>query len=109
MNGLAKTVFSTILDETNWENTKLYKNEVVKVVSELKKSSEKDILIFGSANLSTILIENGVIDLFRIMINPVILGAGNPMFPDFKNQLNLNLKHTQSFKSGNILAEYTPE
>lgn len=109
MNGLAKTIFSTTLDEANWENTRLYSNEVVKVVSDLKKSSEKDILIFGSANLSETLIENGLIDLFRLMINPVILGTGKPLFPNFKNQMNLSLTHTQSFKSGNLLVEYTPK
>ncbi|PZD76574.1 dihydrofolate reductase [Mesonia sp. K7] len=109
MNGTTKTVFSTTLGKANWENTKLFQNEVLKVVGELKKSSERDILIFGSANLSETLIKNGLIDVFRIMINPVILGSGNPLFLNAIKQMDLNLITVNSFKSGNVLVEYTPK
>lgn len=109
MNGIAKNIFSKTLDTTNWENTKVFQNDVLKVVPELKKSSDKDILILGSANLSETLIQNGLIDRYRIMINPIILGMGNPLFPNLKNQMDLNLIHTKSFKSGNVLVEYKPK
>ena len=109
MNGIRKIVFSKTLDKANWENTKLFSKDITKVVSELKKKSEKNVLLLGSANLSQSLTKNGLIDLYRIMINPIILGNGNPLFTDSKNRIGLELTNIKSFKSGNILMEYQPK
>ncbi len=109
MNGIKKNVFSKTLEKTNWENTSLFSDKTVKVVSEIKKSSKKNVLIFGSANLSKTLIQNGLIDLYRIMVNPIILCNGNPLFSDLENQIELKLTNVKSFKSGNVLMEYQPK
>src|SRR5690554_221654 len=86
MNAIKKNVFSITMDKANWQNTNLYRSDITKIVSKLKKDSEKDVLILGSANLSETLIKNELIDLYRIMVNPIILGNGNPLFSSLKKR-----------------------
>ncbi len=109
MNEITKNVFSRELVKVNWENTNLFNSTIPKVVSELKKSSNKDILILGSAGLSETIIKNELIDVYRIMINPIILGKGSPLFRNFDHQVRLELKNSRVFHSGNILLEYEPK
>ena len=109
MNELTKNVFSKKLVNVNWENTNLFKYDVSKVVSDLKKHSKKNVLILGSVNLSETLIKNELIDLYRIMINPIVLGNGNPLFLNLDNQIELKLRNSRTFNSGNILIEYEPK
>lgn len=109
MNEIKKIVFSTSLDKAHWQNTTIFRNDITKVVSELKKSSDKNVLILGSANLSETLIKNGLIDLYRIMVNPIILGNGRLLFADITKRIGLKLTNVKSFKSGNVLMEYQPK
>lgn len=106
MNELSKHVFSTTLEQADWENTTLYRDDPVAAVSSLKQQSEKDMLILGSAHLSHSLMNNGLIDIYRVMINPVLLGRGNPLFAESGHQHKLVLMNVQAFKSGNVLLEY---
>ena len=71
----------------------------------MKHEPGKDIGIFGSANLARTLINAELVDEFRIIVNPVILGKGNPLFNDMQKK-NLKLLRTTTFKSGNILLCY---
>ena len=109
MNEITKNVFSRGLVKVNWDNTNLFKSNVPKAIYEFKKSSNKDILILGSAKLSETLTKNGMIDVYRIVINPIILGKGNPLFLNLDNQVRLELKNSRAFHSGNILLEYEPK
>ncbi len=109
MNEISKNVFSKKLVEVNWKNTNLFKNSVFNVVSDLKEKSSKNVLVLGSANLSETLTKDGLIDLYRIMINPIILGKGNPLFPNLDTQLKLKLVNSRTFDSGNVLMEYEPK
>lgn len=109
MNAIKKNVFSKTLDKAIWQNTKLFRNDITKIVSKIKKDSEKDVLILGSANLSKTLIKNELIDLYRIMVNPIILGNGNLLFSNSKNRIGLELTKVKSFRSGNVLMEYRPK
>ena len=108
MNSLPKIVFSRTLQNVNWENTRLVKNNFVEEVSKLKQQPGKDITIFGSSDLAVTFIEHGLIDEFRIMINPVVLGEGRLLFQGIKEKLALKLIKTKTFKSGNVLLYYEP-
>jgi dihydrofolate reductase len=109
MNTLPKVVFSRTLSKVNWENTSLFHDHPDQVISNLKKSLKNNIFIFGSANLSATLIKYGLIDEYRIIINPIILGEGIPLFSGISERINLNLRKTKIFKSGNVLLHYEPK
>lgn len=109
MNKLPKIVFSKTLSTVDWNNTKLVKDNIKEVVTDLKLQSKKDIAIFGSSNLSVTLLELKLIDEIRIIVNPVILGDGKSLFNGIKNKLNFELLKTKVFNSGNILLYYKPK
>jgi dihydrofolate reductase len=108
MNSLPKIVFSKTLEKAEWENTKLVRDNIVEEVSKLKQLPGKDIAIFGSSDLAVTLLDLGLIDEFRIMVNPVVLGEGKPILQGIKSKLELKLLKTRTFKSGNVLLYYEP-
>jgi len=108
MNSLPKIVFSKTLEKVDWENTRLVKENFVEVISMLKQEAGKDIAIFGSSDLTVTLMEHALVDEYRIMVNPVVLGNGKPLFKGIKNKINLKLIKTKTFKSGNVLLCYEP-
>lgn len=108
MNSLPKLVFSKTLQKVEWENTTLVKNNFAETVSKLKQEAGKDIAIFGSSDLTVTLMEQGLVDEYRIMINPIVLGNGKPLFKSIKHQTKLKLIKTKTFKSGNVLLYYKP-
>ncbi len=108
MNGLPKIVFSKTLKRAGWENTRLVKDNFVEVISKLKQEAGKNIAIFGSSDLTVTLMEQGLVDEYRIMVNPVVLGNGKSLFKGIKNKINLKLIKTKAFKSGNVLLYYEP-
>lgn len=109
MNSVPKIVFSRTLEQADWQNTRLVKTNPFDEIIALKKQPGKDIFLFGSAELASELIQHGLIDEFRIMVNPVILGSGRPLFKDIYEPLSLNLEKTRTFRNGNVLLTYHPE
>ena len=106
MNTISKIVFSRTMDKAEWENTRLIKENIKEEITSLKNQAGNNIFIFGSANLVSTLQEMDLIDVYRIMINPVIIGQGKSLFANVKHNLNLRLLKTKKFKSGNILLDY---
>jgi dihydrofolate reductase len=109
MNSLPKIVFSKTLDKAEWNNSRLVNDNAAEEVSKLKQQAGKDIAIFGSSNLAVTLAESGLIDEYRIIVNPVFLGQGTSLLKGIKEKLNLKLLRTRTFKSGNVLLYYAPE
>ena len=112
MNTTPKIVFSrtmgTVADIPHWEHVTL-KNEVVPAeIEALKSNSAKDIGIFGSNNLCVSLMRLGLVDEFRVMVNPVAIGQGAPLFFGLDRRENLKLVGSRTFASGNILHTYEP-
>jgi len=108
MNSLSKIVFSRTLDKPEWNNSRLVKNNVVEEVSKLKQQPGKDIAIFGSSDLAVTLAEQGLIDEYRIIVNPLFLGGGTPLLKGIKEKVNLKLLNARIFKAGNVLLYYAP-
>jgi dihydrofolate reductase len=108
MNALPKIVFSHTLGKADWNNTRLVKGSVVEEITRLKQEPGKDLFIFGSADLTSTFIQNNLIDEYRIMVNPVVLGKGQPLFKGVKDRLELKLAEVRPFKSGNVLLYYQP-
>jgi dihydrofolate reductase len=108
MNSLSKIVFSKTLSGIAWQNTQLVKTNFVGEISKLKQQPGKDLIIFGSSDLAVSLIKNGLIDEFRIMVNPIVLGSGKSLFQGLQSRLDLKLLKARAFKSGNVLLHYAP-
>jgi dihydrofolate reductase len=108
MNSLPKIVFSKTLSSADWENTRLIKGNFVEEISNLKQQPGKDLIIFGSSDLAVTFLEHGLIDEYRIMVNPVILGKGKTLFQGIRNKLELKFLKTKIFNSGNVLLYYAP-
>jgi dihydrofolate reductase len=106
MNRLSKVVFSRTLETVDWNNTRLIRENADQEIRNMKMQPGKDLAIFGSANLiSTVMDE---IDEHRVMINPILLGGGVPLFKNSAGRTRLELVDTRSFKSGNVLLTYRP-
>ena len=106
MNGKQKLVASRKLKSVEWSNSSLIKGNINDEISKLKDQRGKDIIILGSADLASGLINAGLIDEFRILISPIVLGKGNSQFKNIFNRLNLKLLRSQVFESGNVLLVY---
>lgn len=109
MNRLPKIVFSRTLKVARWQNTRLVKENIVEEIQRLKAEPGRDIFIFGSSDLSLTLISHGLIDEFRILVNPIVLGKGTPLFKGLQERLHLLLLKTQTFQNGNVLLCYQPD
>jgi dihydrofolate reductase len=108
MNAIAKIVFSRTLEEVKWSNTRLVKDNIAEEVLRLKRQPGKEIGIFGSSDLTAALMQMDLIDEYRIMVNPIILGSGKPLFNGIRQRINLKLLETKTFSSGNVLLYYQP-
>ncbi len=109
MNTVPKIVFSKTLEKVEWNNSRLVKENIAEEVSQLKQQQGRDLAIFGSANLMVSLLQMGLVDELRIMVNPVVLGNGKPLFKGIHDTLNLKLIKTRTFRSGNVLLYYQPD
>jgi len=108
MNSIRKYVFSKTLEKADWNNTTLVKENIPEAIAQLKQQPGKDIGIFGSSDFAVTLLPHGLIDEFRIMVNPVVLGQGKPLFQGIQAKLNLKLVKTKTFHNGNVLLYYAP-
>jgi dihydrofolate reductase len=108
MNSIPKVVFSKTLPQADWHNTRLVKDNAAEAVAQWKQQPGKDMLIFGSANLSATLTEHGLIDEYRLCVVPVVLGSGNPLFKPGAAPLKLKLLEARPLTTGGVLLFYEP-
>jgi dihydrofolate reductase len=108
MNGLPKIVVSTTLGEPTWQNTRLIGQNVAEEIAKLKQQPGKALAIFGSSDLTVRLMKLGLVDELRIMVHPVILGAGNSVFRTSGQRFRLKLLNVRQFDSGNVMLYYQP-
>ncbi len=108
MNKLPKYVFSRKLDRVDWANSHLIKGDAVVELRKIKEQPGRDLFIFGSADLSTTLMQNNLIDEYRVIINPILLGKGTPLFKGLTGPINLQHLKTRTFHNGNVLLYYQP-
>ncbi|HWD54319.1 MAG TPA: dihydrofolate reductase family protein [Acidimicrobiales bacterium] len=106
LNALPKYVVSSTLKEPKWSNATVLRGDVVKEVSKLKQEINGDILIYASYQLVRTLIEHGLVDEFRLVIFPVVLGAGERLFGEASDKTPLRLVRTQTIGEGLPLLTY---
>jgi dihydrofolate reductase len=106
MNSLPKIVVSRTLDKAEWANTRLV--NAPEELEALKRQPGKDIAILGSSDLTASLLQIGLVDELRIMVSPVLLGAGKSVFRTASDRTGLTLKKSRTFNSGSVLLYYEP-
>jgi dihydrofolate reductase len=108
LNELPKIVFSRTLEKVEWKNSRLFKDNVAEEVARMKQRPGKALALFGSADLASTFIRLGLIDEYRIFVTPIILGAGNTMFKDIKDRIDLKLTKATTWSSGVVALYYQP-
>jgi dihydrofolate reductase len=107
MNSLPKYVVSTTLDKVEWNNSHLIKGNIAREVSELKQQPGQDIMVAGSVTLVHSLMQHDLIDEYRLLVYPVVLGSGKRLFRDL-NKATLRSIETRRLSSGVVLLRYQP-
>lgn len=109
MNSLPKFVFSKTMGKAEWNNSQVIKGDAVQGLKRLKEQPGDDLFIFGSADLASTFIKNKMIDEYRLLVNPILLGNGGCMFTKNDEPLNLKLLDVRVFHNGNVLLNYAPD
>lgn len=109
MNGYPKHVASTTLQEPlEWNNSSLIEGDVAERVAELKQGSGRDILVFGSGTLVNTLMQNDLVDEYRLMIFPLVVGKGKRLFGEGGDKKRMRLVDTKTVGSGVVVLTYGP-
>ncbi|MCZ7597847.1 MAG: dihydrofolate reductase family protein [Gammaproteobacteria bacterium] len=106
MNKLPKLVCSGTLSSASWNNTTLVKDNVTEGVARLKQQGSGNMFVFGSADLSRTLMDEGLFDEYRIGVAPVIHGRGRRLFSDGLNPQGLQLHETRVLENGCVILRY---
>jgi dihydrofolate reductase len=105
INGMPKFVVSRTLSVLEWQNSTLIKENVASELAKLKQESGGDLVVFGSMSLVNSLIQQDLIDEYRLLVYPVVLGAGKRLF-DERGQTKVKLTATKSLGSDVALLTY---
>jgi dihydrofolate reductase len=108
LNTLPKYVVSTTLDKAEWEPTTIIRGDVPTEVAKLKDQYEGEIQVHGSAGLAQALHAHGLIDEYRLFIEPVVLGTGKRLFESGTASTALRLVESKPMGKGTVLAIYQP-
>jgi dihydrofolate reductase len=108
LNRMPKYVLSSTLEDAEWDNTIVLSGELTKEVERLKREIDGEILVYGSTQLVQALIEQGLVDELRLMVHPVVVGAGRRLFGETRDKWSLRLVDTKQVGEGVIILTYEP-
>jgi dihydrofolate reductase len=106
LNSAPKYVVSSTLKRAEWNNSTIINEDVVEEITKLKQQPGQNILVFGSATLVQSLMEAGLVDEYRFLVHPIIMGSGKRFFRDEMVATKLKLVKTKTLNSGVILDCY---
>ena len=108
MNAMPKVVVSTTLTDATWKNSTILSGDIAAGVAELKRTYDGDILVYGSAALTDTLRELDLVDEYRLMMHPVVLGSGKRMFKEDAAGTGLALLDCRKVGPDVLLLTYGP-
>ncbi len=108
INDSAKLVFSRTRKDVTWKHSRLLGAFDPAKVEALKREQGKDILIFGSGTIVTLLAQHGLIDEYHFVVSPLFLGGGRPLIGGLPRNVPLRLIEAKSYPSGNVSLRYEP-
>lgn len=106
LNQLPKYVASRTLAAADWQNSQVLGSDLVAELTELKRQPGGDIVVFGSSGLIPTLGSAGLIDEYRLLVFPLVLGAGKRMFPEGVTPTELKLLATETSTTGVVILTY---
>jgi dihydrofolate reductase len=109
LNAIPKIVFSSSLDRApwgSWDDARIVETSAANEVAKLKQEPGKDMVIWGSLSLAQSLTNEGLIDEYQLIVCPVVLGGGKPLFRDTVDSFDVKLLNTKSFDRGAVLLAY---
>lgn len=109
LNAMRKIVFSKTLDGVEWNNSQLVREVVPEELERMKREPGRDMVIYGSASLVQTLTNLGLIDEYQILVHPVVLGGGKPLFHGITDRKTLKLVNSKTHPSGVVFLTYQPE
>ncbi len=104
-NNISKLVFSKTLKDVKWNNAALAKSNLIDEVLKLKNQKGKAVFA-GSLSIASALAEKNLIDEYWLLIHPIVLGKGKPLFENLKSRINLKLIETKTLGSGVVVLHY---
>ena len=107
-NTMPKYVVSSTLQEPGWSNSTVLKGDLAEEVAKLKDAHEGDVVVHGSAQLAQALLERDLVDELRLMVFPVVLGAGKRLFGDTSDKKSLRLVDSKVVGDGVTILTYEP-
>lgn len=108
MNDLPKVVFSKTLESADWNESRVARGDLAEEISTLRQEPGGDIVAWGGASFVQALSRAGLVDEYRLVINPVALGAGLPLFKDLPAPIRLQLVKAATYATGAALHIYRP-
>lgn len=108
MNTMPKYVVSSTLKDPKWTGTQVISGDFVSAIRDLKKKPGKDLLLAGSGMLFNALLHENLIDVYRLMVHPIILGNGPHLFAEDGSRRTLELVDVKRFSKGIVVLELTP-
>jgi dihydrofolate reductase len=109
MNTIPKVVFSSTLERADWPESRIAGGDLVTEIAALKREPGNDLLAWGGAAFAQSLSRLGLVDEYRLILQPVALGDGLPLFKDLSAPLGLELVDAQTYDSGAALHVYRPK
>src|SRR5688572_13211397 len=107
-NSMPKYVVSSTLKDPDWTNSTVVDGDLAEEVSKLRQDVDGEIVVHGSAQLVQALIEHGLVDELRLMVFPVVLGAGKRLFGETSDKRRLRLTDSKSVGDGVEILTYEP-
>jgi dihydrofolate reductase len=108
LNGMPKYVLSSTLEDPSWDSSTVLSGELTEEVGRLKSEIDGDILVYGSTQLVQTLVEHGLVDELRLMVHPVVIGAGKRLFGEgeLTDRKPLRLVDTKTVGEGVVVLTY---
>ena len=108
INNATKILFSRTRKEMTWKNSRLIREFDPREVEAIKNQPGKDIIVFGSGSIVSLLTQNDLIDEYQFVVSPIALGSGKPLLSGVEKNVRLNLLEAKQYPSGNVMLRYSP-
>ncbi|HEX4207693.1 MAG TPA: dihydrofolate reductase family protein [Ktedonobacteraceae bacterium] len=108
VNAMHKVVVSRTLETAEWNDSRVVKGNLAEEVAKLKQEPGKDVIIYGSASIVQALTNFDLVDEYQLLVHPIVLGSGKPLFKDITGSHKLKLITAKTFDSGVVVLYYEP-